>query len=116
LHINILPEIRAKEIQRQILKSHGKLNLVLAGPESGANAPKNQWAAVAAAHQSIGEKSESFILARLYDFGGIAPKTLKNFLILKWARAEFSFQSRINFCGFWALLGQRGGKIFLFLR
>jgi len=67
LHINILPEIRAKEIQRQILKSHGKLNLVLAGPESGANAPKNQWAAVAAAHQSIGEKSESFILARLYD-------------------------------------------------
>ena len=51
------------------------LNLILAGaearvsaPESGANAPKNQWAAVAAAHQSIGEKSESFILARAMGF------------------------------------------------
>jgi len=51
-----------------------RANLVLAGGETraegaqdGANAPQNQWAAVAAAHQMALKKPLSFIVVYLYD-------------------------------------------------
>jgi len=37
------------------------------GAQDGANAPQNQWAAVAAAHQMALEKPSSFIVVELYN-------------------------------------------------
>jgi len=37
------------------------------GAQDGANAPQNQWAAVAAAHQLALEKPSSFIVVYLYN-------------------------------------------------
>ena len=58
-------------------KPQGISNLVLAGgqagfrdSESGAVAPQNQWAALRAAHQFVGQKSENQILEA---WAGIEP-------------------------------------------
>jgi len=56
-------------------KPQGISNLVLANREARLRAPsgldfppQNQWAALRAAHQFVGQKSESLILEYLYDF------------------------------------------------
>ena len=55
-------------------KQQGISNLVLANREARLCAPsgedlsgENQWAALRAAHQMVGQKSESLILEYLYD-------------------------------------------------
>jgi len=55
-------------------KPQGISNLVLANREARLRAPsgedfppQNQWAALRAAHQFVGQKSESLILEYLYD-------------------------------------------------